>query len=130
VDEPNYATICAQVNAALEIRALVKFINWHPDRLIREGDVYLALCPIHREPLFRTLVLNPRSNTYHCKHVACAGHQPGDFLDLLARVGNSTLPEVLADLTEHFGADYFRLSKAQVSLIHDLVAQVRAERGR
>lgn len=127
MDEPNYATICAQVNAALEVRALVRTIGWHPDRLIREGDVYLALCPLHRETVFRTLVLNPRANTYHCKHVACQGHQPGDFLDLLARVRSCTLPEVLEGLVTQFGAEHFRLTPPQVALIHDLVAQVRAE---
>lgn len=124
--ENTYANICAQVNSAFEIRGLVDYIAWYPEKLKREGDVYITLCPIHRDTVFRTLVLNPRINTYQCRHLACPGHSPADFLDLLTKVQNVSLPEVLENVVSHFGRDYFRITEAQMKVIGELVAQVRA----
>lgn len=110
------------MNAAFEIRALVEYLQWHPDKLKREGDVYLGLCPIHRDTIFRTLVLNPRNNTYHCRHMACPGHAPADFLDLLCRVRGESLPTAMLHAAAHFGQEYFRLSDSQLRILRELAA--------
>lgn len=125
-NENSYANICAQVNSAFEVRQLMEYIGWNADKIVRTGDVYFAHCPIHRDPVFRTLVLNPRNNTYHCKHVNCSGNRPSDFLDLLTRVTHKSLPEVIQESVNHFGADYFRLTPKQLAVIEDLVRQVQA----
>lgn len=114
------ASICAQMNNALQIHDLVDYIDWYPDKLIRSGDVYLALCPIHRDPTFRTLVLNPRNNTYICKHINCLGNQPADLIDLIVKAKDEPVPEALANLVERFGADYFHLTERQQKVIADL----------
>ena len=124
----NYGGICAQVNAALESRSLIQYIGWLPEKMIRSGDVYLAMCPIHQDAIFRTLVLNPRNNTYICKHVHCTGNSPADFLDLLVKVSRRSLPEVIDDLVTHNGAEHFRLQDPQVKLIKELVRQVQSSR--
>ncbi|MDX2177866.1 MAG: CHC2 zinc finger domain-containing protein [Candidatus Sumerlaeia bacterium] len=125
MNETSYPAICAQVNSALEVRALVRFLGYFPEKIKREGDVYVALCPIHRDEVFRTLVLNPRNNTYHCRHLGCAGHHAADFLDLIVKVKGITLPEALEAVVTHFGQDYFRVNDPQMSAIRQLVAQVR-----
>ncbi len=128
MDANSYPAICAQVNSALEVRQLVAFLAYHPEKLKREGDVYATLCPIHREEVFRTLVLNPRNNTYQCRYQACAGHHAADFLDLVVKVQRVPLPEAIHNLVTHFGADYFRLSAAQLETIAELVAMTRPGR--
>lgn len=125
-----YANICAQVNSSFEVRQLMEYIGWKHDKIVRSGDVFLAHCPIHRDEVFRTLVLNPRNNTYQCKHVNCAGNRASDFLDLLTKVCAKTGPEVIEDAIAHFGADYFRLTSRQVGVIKELVLQARASRYR
>lgn len=128
INEGAYSAICAQVNSGFEIVRLMEYIGWYPDKLIRYGDVYITVCPIHRDEVFRTLVLNPRNNTYHCKHVNCPGNRPSDFLDLLVRVQNTTMPEAIQDAIKHFGAEYFRLNPKQVRLIDELVRLAREQR--
>ncbi len=123
--DPAYPAICAQINSAFEIRDLLEYIGWHPAKLVRNGEIYMAMCPIHRETLFRTLVLNPRNNTYVCKHGGCPGSIPADFLDLLIRVKGKSLPEVIEEAIDHFGADYFRLSPAHETMIRKLAAEAR-----
>lgn len=122
--EYSYAQICAQMNAGLDLQAVVEYIGWWPEKLVKSGDVYLGLCPIHKEEVFRTLVLNPRNNTYECKHVNCAGNSPADLLDLIVKTSGRTLPEVLKAMVDHFGADHFRLTDRQLDFITDLVHQV------
>lgn len=125
--DSSYALICAQVNSSFDVRHLIEYLSWFPDKLIRSGDIYLALCPIHHDEVFRTLALNPRNNTYHCTHVNCAGNHPADFLDLIVKVFNKSLAEVILDVTNHFGPDYFRLSPKQVNLINELVKLERSQ---
>jgi hypothetical protein len=124
--EGSYAAICAQVNSAFEVRGLIEYIGWHPEKLTQRGDVFSALCPIHQDPVFRTLVLNPRKNTYHCEHGNCPGNYPADFLDLLVKVFHKPLPEVIQDAVDHFGAEYFRLTPRQLKVIEELVLEARA----
>jgi len=128
LDANSYPAICAQVNSALDIRQLVHFLAYHPDKLKRDGDVYVTLCPIHKETVFRTLILNPRNNTYHCRHQACPGHHAADFLDLVVRVQHVSLPEAISNVVNHFGAEYFRLNAAQLDTIAELVKMSRGSR--
>ncbi|CAN5450300.1 hypothetical protein BH09SUM1_BH09SUM1_06240 [soil metagenome] len=120
--EVNYGSICAQVNASLDVESLIGYVNWHPDKLVRSGDVYHALCPIHRETIFRTLTLNPRNNTYHCKHVNCPGNYTSDFLDLIVKVSGKSLPEVMMGLVQSFGPERFRLTSRQMKILDELMS--------
>lgn len=121
----SYSAICAQVNSAFEVRGFADYIGWHAEKMVRQGDVFRMYCPIHGETVFRTLVLNPRNNTYHCEHTACPGHHAADFLDLLCKVQNKSLPEVIQDAVDHFGAEYFRLNERQLKVLGKLVEEAR-----
>lgn len=118
--DDSYPSICAQVNSAFQVGQLMQYVNWHPDKIVRNGDIFLAYCPIHRDEVFRTLALNPRNNTYQCRHVNCAGHHPADFLDLLQKLSNKPLPEVILDAAAYFTPQYFRLTDRQIVVLQGL----------
>jgi hypothetical protein len=120
--EAAYPAICAQMNAVFDVRTLVQYLAWLPNKLVRSGDVYLALCPLHNEQVFRTLNLNPRNNTYQCTHGGCVGNSPADFLDLIVRTQGKPLGLVTQELVDHFGPDYFRLSDRQLQVIRRMAA--------
>lgn len=126
--DSSYASICARVNSGLNVHLMMEHIGWYPEKIVRQGEIYRALCPIHREEVFRTLVLNPRNNTYHCEHQQCLGKHPADFLDLLSKVFDLTLPEVIKRMVDEFGAEQFRLSDRQVQTIERLAEEARAYR--
>lgn len=127
MDENSYPAICAKVNQAFDARQFLSFLNYKPEMARRNGDVWLAMCPIHKETVFRTLVINPRNNTYHCENHSCPANKPGDFIDLYCKARNLTIPESIRELVNHFGAEYFGLTPKQLSVIDDLVQQVRRE---
>ncbi len=124
ISEGAFSALCAQINSSLHVHDLVDYIDWHADKIVRSGDVFFIHCPIHRDEVFRTLVLNPRNNTYHCKHVNCPGSRPSDFLDLVVKVSEKTLPEVLIDIVDHFGAEYFRLTDYQLRIIAEAAKEI------
>ncbi len=115
--EQAFGDICAQINATFEIRQLIKYCGGQPDKLVKSGEVFHAHCPIHGDDLFRTLVLNPRNNTYHCNHGNCPGSKPADFLDLIVRSKQKPLAQIIENLISEFGPDYFRLSQRQVEIV-------------
>lgn len=127
-EKPHYASICAQVNAELRVPQVIEFIGWHPERLVKFDDVYLALCPIHGDKVFRTLVLNPHGNTYQCRHVNCPGNSPSDLIDLVAQAFNETMPEALARLVEHFGAEAFGLNEYELEVLEEVLEDVQRKK--
>jgi hypothetical protein len=112
--------ICAQVNAALESRQVLEYLEWFPEKMIRSGDIYLAYCPIHKDKLFRTLALNPRNNTCHCHHMDCPQNQTSDFLELIVKASGKTIAQVIRDLVVRFGADQFNLAEGQMRFINEM----------
>ncbi len=123
-ENPNsMASIRARVNAGFTAVELIRFIGWHPDRIQKLGDVYLALCPIHRDSIFRTLQLNPRNNTYQCRHTSCSGYAPADYIDLLIKVQKISPAEVILAAVNEFGLEYFHLNDEQFQVIKDQAEQ-------
>jgi len=114
-----FSALCARVNAALDVKQVVALIGYYPERAIQVAGLWRLFCPIHQETVFRTLVINPRRNTYHCEHTLCAAHQPGDLIDLLAKVHNKTRSQVVVDLMETVGQDVLRLSEDQEKLLRE-----------
>lgn len=115
-----YASICAQMNSAITAQEVMEYLQYHPDKVVRSGEVYLALCPIHGETVFRTLVLNPRNNTYQCRYSSCAGNNASDFLDLIVRVTGKELAMAMLDLVAHYGAPKFSLTERQLATLGKL----------
>ncbi len=126
-EKPHYASICAKVNAELRVPQVIEFIGWYPERLVKFEDVYLALCPIHGDKVFRTLVLNPNGNTYQCRHVNCPAGSPSDLIDLVARCFGESMPEALARLVDHFGPDAFGLSESELAVLAEILEMVQRE---
>lgn len=115
-----YASICAQMNSALNPREVIEYLQYHPDKVVRSGEVYVALCPIHRETVFRTLMLNPRNNTYLCRYSSCAGNNASDFLDLIVRVTGKELAAAMLELAAHYGVAKFSLTERQLTTLRKL----------
>lgn len=116
-----FGILCAQINSALDAREVIDFIDYFPERANRVGKLYRAFCPVHKERLFRTLVVNPRRNTHHCEHQPCPAHQPGDLIDLVARAHGVSRKKAAALLIAHFGPERLKLSDRQAQRIQDML---------
>ncbi|MCB2154193.1 hypothetical protein KQI84_04855 [bacterium] len=121
--EREFGILCAQVNGALDAREVIDFVDYYPERANRVGKLWRAFCPVHRERIFRTLVVNPRRNTHHCEHQPCPAHQPGDLIDLVARAKKVSRKTAVVLLVDHFGAERLRLSDRQVDRLREMLDQ-------
>ena len=119
--EREFGSLCAQINGALDARELIDFIDYFPERANRSGKLFRVFCPVHKERIFRTLIINPRRNTHHCEHQPCPAHQPGDLIDLVSRARGVTRRKAVALLIEHFGPERLRLSERQVERLQEML---------
>jgi len=68
----------------LEIIPVLKAINYRLDTIQEIGETVKCFCPIHREAVFRTLIIEKRTRRFRCSYSLCKGHKGGDLIDLYA----------------------------------------------
>lgn len=127
MDPKDFAALCARINGALDVREYINLLGYHGDRAIKVGNLYRLFCPIHKDTVFRSLVINPRRNTYHCEHTACPGHSPGDLIDLLAKARGVPLTASCMELIAHFGHEALHVSAKHVEALRQHLDAVRAD---
>ncbi len=115
--EQEFSALCAKINGALDVRDVIDLLDYNADKAIQSGGLWRLYCPIHNETVFRTLVINPRRNTYFCEYSACPAHQPGDLIELLSRVRQIHKAEVVLTLLKKFGTEKLRLTVEQGKLL-------------
>jgi len=108
-----FASLCARINAAIDVEEFIDFFDYESDKAIYSGGVWRLLCPIHNENVFRTLIINPRRNTAFCEHTNCAAHTHGDLIELLVKYRRLPRAMVVVDIVKHFGAEKLRLTEEQ-----------------
>ncbi len=115
--EQEFSTLCAKINGALDVRDVIDLLDYSSDKAIQSAGLWRLYCPIHQETVFRTLVINPRRNTYICEYSACPAHQPGDLIELLSRVRATPKVEIVLILLKKYGTEKLRLTVEQGKLL-------------
>lgn len=92
-----------EVNDALDSRRVLEFIGYKADKLQDTGDTIRAFCPIHRETVFRTLVVNKDRRTFRCMYGLCDGAEGGSLVRLLALSRRINEHEAAEALVDEFG---------------------------
>ncbi len=92
--------IIKSILAQASVSKVLAVINYRRDTLQSSGGVIRCFCPIHREAVFRTLIIDEGHATYRCSYTLCKGAQGGDMIDLYARVSDLPYDEAAAKLVE------------------------------
>jgi chromosomal replication initiation ATPase DnaA/predicted Zn-dependent protease len=91
--------------AEIDALDVLEFIDFHPETISRDGSRVRAACPIHRDSVFRTLVVEHGGHLYRCSKADCPGHEGGDLIDLLARSRRLQYDEALRLVIDEFQLD-------------------------
>lgn len=91
-----------EVLGALQVSALLQRVNYRTETVQEIGDTIKCFCPIHKEAVFRTLIINSREKTYRCSYNLCAGNKGGDLIDFYAKTKGKDYDEALQELVEQF----------------------------
>lgn len=94
-----------KIRAEIDPVQLLRMIDYRTETIQIIGQTIKAFCPIHREPIFRTLLVDSHSRTYRCSNKQCTGHDGGDMIDLYARSRNIGYEEALPELASAFGVE-------------------------
>ncbi|GAB4325142.1 MAG: hypothetical protein Kow0059_21030 [Candidatus Sumerlaeia bacterium] len=84
----------------LDPSKLLHLINYHTDKIQDEGEKIRCFCPVHKEIVFRTLIIEKEKKTYRCSYNLCPGNKGGDLIDLYARFKDISYEDALIELVE------------------------------
>ena len=84
----------------IEIKPILEAINYRLDTIQEIGETVKCYCPIHREAVFRTLIIDKRARRYRCSYSLCPGHKGGDLVDLYAQASKIDYDEAVQQLVE------------------------------
>ena len=76
--------IIRKIIKKLDAVTILKIIDYRTDTIQEIGDTVKCFCPIHKEQVFRTLIINPKDKTYRCSYSLCPGNKGGDLISLYA----------------------------------------------
>ncbi len=94
-----------KIRKAVQPEELLRKINYRPETIQRAGQTVKSFCPIHRDPIFRTLVIDADAWSYRCTNKQCPGKDGGDLIDLYARSRAVTYEEALLEMAKLFGIE-------------------------
>lgn len=80
--------ILEEVNRRVSVRALMQAINYRFDKYQEGPKSGKGFCPIHREGLFRNLVIDLESRTFRCQYTQCPGSKGGSLVSLFSQASN------------------------------------------
>ncbi len=89
----------------LNIMKMLELISYRTDTVQESEDTIRCYCPIHKEVVFRTLIINTSDKGFRCSYSLCAGHKGGDLILLYALATEKDYDECVDFLVDHFGLD-------------------------
>lgn len=95
---PDY--VIQEVNQRLDIRQLMETIDYKTNKLQEQGDTIRGFCPIHKESVFRTLVIERSKRSFRCMYGLCAGAKGGSLVQLLALSRGVSVDEAVHEILQ------------------------------
>jgi len=84
----------------LDARTILQTLNYRTETIQEIGDTIKCFCPIHKEQVFRTLIVRLKEKTYRCSYSLCPGNKGGDIISLYAMSNGVDYDEGLARLVK------------------------------
>lgn len=98
-------SLIEDVRRRLDAADVLRKINYRPEMIQNAGDGLKCFCPIHKETIFRTLLVDAKAGRYRCSNFSCAGAGGGDLIDLYARSSGMGYEQAMVELANAFGID-------------------------
>lgn len=77
--------IIDEVNRRLNVRKLMQAIDYRFDKYQEGPKAGKGFCPIHREGLFRNLLIDLETHTFRCQYTQCPGSKGGSLVSLFSQ---------------------------------------------
>jgi tetratricopeptide (TPR) repeat protein len=90
-----------KLRESIEILPVLKAVNYRLDTIQEVGEVIKCFCPIHKEAVFRTLMIEKKGRRYRCSYSLCPGNKGGDLIDLYSKTLKIEYDEAVQRLVQH-----------------------------
>ncbi|MBN1901808.1 tetratricopeptide repeat protein [Candidatus Sumerlaeota bacterium] len=97
--------IIKEIIDQIDVRTILEAINYRTDTIQEIGDTVKSFCPIHKEQVFRTLIINKKDKTYRCSYSLCPGNKGGDLISLFALSYNLDYDQGVAKMVKELNMD-------------------------
>ncbi|MCX7626255.1 MAG: DnaA/Hda family protein [Candidatus Sumerlaeaceae bacterium] len=94
-----------ELNEQLDPRAVLELIGYHTEKLQESAETFRGFCPIHRETVFRTLIIDKSRRSFRCMYSLCKGAAGGTLVELYALARDLPLEKAVEELGSHFGIE-------------------------
>lgn len=97
--------IIKKVLRNVDINQILELMNYRTDTIQDTAKNVKCFCPLHKEKVFRTLVIEKGNKNYQCSYSLCIGNKGGDLIDLYAKFLNLGYDECLQKLVKDMKLD-------------------------
>ncbi|MBI1784903.1 tetratricopeptide repeat protein, partial [Candidatus Sumerlaeota bacterium] len=94
-----------KLRKAVDPEALLRKINYRTETIQAAGQTIKSFCPIHKDQIFRTFVVERDHWSYKCTNKQCAGAAGGDLIDLYAKCRGLNYEEAIMEMAKLFGVE-------------------------
>ncbi|MBE7557647.1 hypothetical protein HS125_01325 [bacterium] len=71
-----------KINRMLSAESVLFLVGYKTNGVEQKGSTLRSYCPIHREEMIRSLVIDTARSTFRCMYSGCRGHRGGTFFQL------------------------------------------------
>jgi Tfp pilus assembly protein PilF len=71
-------------NASLDPFLVLKKMGFTENSVYQEGDIVRVHCPIHKDLVRKSLIIDVSEKTYRCQYANCEAHEGGILVELVA----------------------------------------------
>jgi len=89
-----------EFNSRLDPCALLRKMGFADEAIAVEGALIRLYCPIHKDQVRRSLIIEKGQNKFRCQYRDCPAHEGGLLVELLALYLGVGVPEVIKQASE------------------------------
>lgn len=108
-----FQELIEHINSAIDAEGVLYKINYNVESIQQSGAFIKAFCPIHKETMIRSLIIDPGRRRFRCNYNNCPGSKGGTFFELYCLATGSSEEEAAKFWCKELGIDTdFHFSQA------------------
>jgi len=101
-----------EFNSRLDPHTVLRRLGFAEEAFSDEGKVVRLYCPIHKDQVRRSLIIEKEGNVYRCQYKDCPAHESGRLVELVALYLGVTVPEAIQQMSDESRPEQQMVSRA------------------
>lgn len=101
--QSSYSPEQIEFNSALDALDLFRRMGYTDKSVYRDGNMLRVFCPIHKDQVRRSMIVDPAEHTFRCQYKSCPGYEGGLLLELFAMYSDIGIDKAMEHLRNESG---------------------------